>query len=320
VHREFSFEEWRARAKPHLRPGDLWRLGPGGLISAAVGLATGRERHAASAEGLDARDPELVALLLDLSRFVGERYFRWKVQGVEHVPAAGPALLVGNHNGGLQTFDSLLTLVAIHDHFGPDRVVHPLAHDLLFHEPRLGELAVKLGTLRADHEAAALALRRGRLVLVYPGSDLDSTRRFADRHRIELGGRTGFLKLALRERVPVVPVVSVGTHEQFIVLSRGDGLARALGLKRWLRAEVFPIVLSLPWGLTSGFLPYVPLPAQTSLRFGKPIRFDGLDPDDPAAIAHAYEQVREQMQAELDVLAEGRVPFLGDLGALLAGR
>ncbi|MBI3206084.1 MAG: acyltransferase family protein [Myxococcales bacterium] len=320
MHRAFSLDDWRRRAAKHFRPGDFWRLGPGGLINAAVGLATGRDRHAASAGGLDARDPELVELLLDLSRFVGERYFRWKVQGVEHVPAEGPALLVGNHNGGLQTFDSLLTLVAIRDRFGPGRVVHPLAHDLLFHEPRLGELAVKLGTLRADHEAAREALRRGRLVLVYPGSDLDSTRRFADRHRIELGGRTGFVKLALRERVPIVPVVSVGTHEQFIVLSRGDGLARALGLKRWLRAEVFPIVLSLPWGLTSGFVPYIPLPAQTSLRFGPALRFDGLDPEAPASIALAYEQVREQMQAELDVLAKGRVPFLGDVREWLAGR
>lgn len=315
---EFSFDEWRERAAEHFRPGDFWELGPGGLIGAALDLATARHQVRGGADGIDARDPELVELILDLSRAIGERYFRWTASGVENVPVDGPALLVGNHNGGLQTFDSLLTVVAIRDRVGPERIVHPLAHDILFQRQRLRELAVRFGALRADHEAASRALDRGRLVLVYPGSDLDSTRRFSDRHRIELGGRTGFLELALRHRVPIIPVVSVGTHEQFIVLSRGDRLARALGLKRRLRAEVFPIVFSLPWGITSGFLPYIPLPAQTSLRFGSPILLGDVDPRDPEALAGSYERVRSRMQDELDVLAHGRVPFLGSIDALLA--
>ena len=63
-------------------------------------------------------------------------------------------------------------------------------------------------------------------MLVYPGSDLDTFRPFRDRDKIVLGGRKGFLELALRERVPIVPVVTAGTHEQIIVLTRGDRLAR----------------------------------------------------------------------------------------------
>lgn len=313
---DFSLDEWRSRAAKHLSAADLWHLGLGGILAAGVRLAAGRDTDSGHAEGIDARDPELVELLLDLSRFLGERYFRWTAEGVEHVPARGAALLVGSHNGGLQTFDSMLTLVAIRDHHGLERAVHPLGHDLLFQQTRLREVSSKFGVLRAGHEGGAQALRRGHLVLVYPGSDFDSTRAWRDRHRIELGGRKGFLKLALRERVPIVPVVSVGTHEQFIVLTRGDELARRLGIKRLFRAEVFPIVLSLPWGITSGFVPYFPLPAQTSIRFGPPIDLAAYGPsaaEDPAALEECYEIVRARMQRELDALSAGRVPFLGRL-------
>jgi len=313
----FSFDEWRARASKHFALSDLWDLGPAGLFTAGLRLAGERDTSSGVADGIDERDPELVELVLDLSRFLGERYFRWTAEGLDNVPASGPALLVGSHNGGLQTFDSLLTIVAIRDRFGPERIVHPLGHDILFQRPRIREVTAKFGGLRASHDGGAKALRRGRLVLVYPGSDLDSTRAWSRRHRIELGGRTGFLKLALREQVPIIPVVSVGTHEQFIVLTRGDTLARKLGLKRLFRTEVLPIVLALPWGLTVGYMPYLPLPAQTSIRFGAPIRFDGLDPEaanDPATLSTCYEEVRAGMQHELDLLSDGRVPFLGRLG------
>ncbi|MFO0567038.1 MAG: lysophospholipid acyltransferase family protein [Polyangiaceae bacterium] len=310
---DFSLREWRARASRYFRRADLQELGAG-IFQAGLDLALQRDTETGSADGVEGRDPELVELVLDLSRFVGERWFRYRVEGVEHVPEQGAALLVGSHNGGLQTFDSLLTLVAIRDRYGIERAVHPLAHDLLFQRPRIREITVGFGALRADHGAARAALQKGRLVLVYPGSDLDSTRPFRDRHRIELGGRTGFLKLALAARVPIVPVVSVGTHEQFIVLTRGDSLARMFSFKRHFRAEVFPIVLSLPWGITSGFLPYLPLPAQTTVRFGAPIAVDDWPSsaaDDPHALRALYERVRERMQAELDVLSAGRVPFLG---------
>lgn len=310
----FSFDEWRARAGRHLELADLWSVGVRDMSLAGLRLAFDRDTSSGVSDGIDGRDPEFVDVVLDLARFIGERYFRWTVEGLDNVPAVGPALIVGNHNGGLQTFDSLLTLVAIRDRFGLGRAVHPLAHDLLFQQARLREVAVKFGALRAGHAGARQALERGHLVLVYPGSDLDSTRAWRDRHRIELGGRTGFLKLALRARVPIIPVVSAGTHEQFIVLTRGEALAERLGIKRVVRANVLPIVLCVPWGITLGFLPYWPLPAQTALRFGPAIQFDDLPPDaadDPAELARCYERVRAALQVELDELARGRVPFLG---------
>ncbi|MGE5185421.1 MAG: lysophospholipid acyltransferase family protein [Acidobacteriota bacterium] len=275
--------------------------------------ATGSAAHA-TADDVRERDPELVETLLELARWFGTHYFRLRIEGVENLPASGPVLLVGNHNGGFLPSDGFFTSLAILDRFGPSRAMYALAHDFLFEDPVLRRYALRLGMLRAGHASAHHAFEAGGCVLVYPGSDLDTFRTFRDRGKIVLGGRTGFLSLALREQVPIVPVVSAGTHEQFIVLARGDKLSRLLHAHRWTRAEVLPIVLSIPWGITSGFFPYLPLPAQTTLSFLTPLRWPELGPEaagDPLALARCYHDVETAMQAELDRLSVGRRPWLG---------
>ncbi|MDP3274514.1 MAG: lysophospholipid acyltransferase family protein [Deltaproteobacteria bacterium] len=309
----FELRQWYAELLDALGPEGRALITPVGLAHTVAKYIVNPERKLA-ADDLDARDPAFVAQWMRVLRPVAERYFRWQVSGIEHVPREGPVLLVGSHNGGIVVSDSALTVLALWDHLGPSRPVYSLSHDLLHTTATLRSLARRGGILRAGHTGAERALRAGHITLVYPGSDLDSTRAFSQRYKIELGGRKGFLKLALRTGVPIVPVVSAGTHEQFVVLTRGDGLAKLLRTRSWLRLQVFPIVLSLPWGLTSGLFPYVPLPVQTSLAFGPAIRWPSLsaaDADDPAVLDRCYAEVRDALQREMDVVAKGRLPFLG---------
>jgi hypothetical protein len=112
----------------------------------------------------------------------------------------------------------------------------------------------------------------------------------------------------------IVPVVTAGTHEQFVVLRRGDQLARRLHPHRWARTEVLPIVLSLPWGLTPGFLPYLPLPAQTTVSFLPAMRWPELGPanaDVAVDLERCYREVEAAMQAEMDRITHGRRWLLG---------
>jgi 1-acyl-sn-glycerol-3-phosphate acyltransferase len=267
-----------------------------------------------TADDVQARDPELVSLLLDLFRIIGKRYFRLRVEGDENVPASGPVLLVGNHNGGLVPTDSFFTALAIHDRYGPGRAMYALAHDFLFEDPVIRGYATRLGMLRAGHESAKHVFAAGGCVLVYPGSDLETFRTFKDRNKIVLGGRKGFVVLALRERVPIVPIVTAGTHEQIIVLTRGDRLARLLHAHEWARTEVLPLMLALPWGLTPGFVPYIPLPAQTTVAFGEPISWPELGPEDadnPEVLERCYREVETRMQEMLDRLSKDRRFLLG---------
>jgi hypothetical protein len=99
-----------------------------------------------------------------------------------------------------------------------------------------------------------------------------------------------------------------------VVLTRGERIAEWLGLKRRIRASVFPIALALPWGLTSAYLPHIPLPTQITISFLPPLRWDELGPEaerDEAIVRRCYEQVVQAMQDELDRLYAGRLPWIG---------
>lgn len=300
---------WVERAKVVLSPEERKVLASAPRIIARIArYALFHKGEDAVTDDIDARDPDHVALFVDLFRILGRAYFRVRFEGTENVPKEGGALLVGNHNGGLVPADSFMTGVALFDSQPKGRAMYALAHDFLFDDPVLRRWATRLGILRAGHASARRALDAGHMVLVYPGSDYDAFRPYSDRNRVVLAGRKGFLKLALRAGVPIVPIVAKGSHKQFIILTRGERIGRAIGIRRLARTDVMPIMLALPWGLTSGFLPYIPWPARVTIAFGEPIRFPHLGPesaDDPAALEACYREVETRMQAMLDRLVAG---------------
>ena len=153
-------------------------------------------------------------------------------------------------------------------------------------------------------------------MIVYPGGDSEDYRPWTERHRVELRGRSGFVRLALRHGVPVVPLVAHGSHDTIVVLARGDGVARRLGLER-LRINVMPVVLGLPWGIAPVQLPTLPLPAKVTARVCEPIDWSDLGPeaaDDRDVVRGCYEEVLGRMQANLDELAERPPPPGGPTG------
>jgi 1-acyl-sn-glycerol-3-phosphate acyltransferase len=313
-----SFEAargWAERMGTHVSPSELLHLEPFHVLLTMLRFIDPQRRITDWSEDLDARDPQLIETVLQAVRPVAQRIFGLRVEGLEHVPTEGPALIVANHNGGLLPLDTLFTVLALWDSQGPDRELNMLGHDLLGADEVGRRIFTGLGIIRADQERASRALEAGRLVLVYPSSEHDSYRPFWERDRVPRVDRTGFVKLALRQGVPIIPLVSVGTHEQLLVLARGRRIARAMGLQRWLRAEAFPIVWALPWGITSGYVPYLPLPAQTTLRFGPPITWPEHGPkqaEDGAVCCRCRDDVSACMQEMLDELNRDRIPILGD--------
>jgi 1-acyl-sn-glycerol-3-phosphate acyltransferase len=131
------------------------------------------------------------------------------------------------------------------------------------------------------------------------------------RNQIYFAGRKGFIKLALREEVPIVPMISHGAHDTLFVL--GDFYEQAKQLHNWgilpwlfdADPEVFPIYIGLPWGLAIGPLPNFPLPVQIHTRVCPPIVFERYGREaacDRNYVDVCYHQVLNQMQKELDEL------------------
>ena len=118
--------------------------------------------------------------------------------------------------------------------------------------------------------------------------------------------------MALRQGVPIVPAIAVGSHETLLVM--GDCYDQVkylhdLGMPWLLDVDpvVFPIYLGLPWGLALGPLPHVPLPLTMHTRICPPIYFERYGNDaakDKDYVEQCYQLVKTEMQRELDQLAE----------------
>jgi hypothetical protein len=143
---------WLARASRYFRPTDLLLPTLPGAVTTALYFAYTRiAGHPLHEADVHAYAPAFAELMMEAARAIGRYYFRWSVRGVEHVPAHGGVLLVGNHNGALEPIDSLLTLCAVWDRFGASRPCYALTHDVLHALPHVHALGNKMGILRASH-------------------------------------------------------------------------------------------------------------------------------------------------------------------------
>jgi 1-acyl-sn-glycerol-3-phosphate acyltransferase len=273
-------------------------------------LASQAQRRIPKAD-LDERDPDYIRENLPRLWLLSSIWFRGEVRGLGNIPDTGPVLLVGNHSGGNMTPDTIVFTLAFSTYFGVERHFYQLAHNLVLSMPGLAFLR-KFGTVAASPENARRALQDGAALLVYPGGDLEVHRPSWERHRVDFGGRKGFVRLAIEENVPIVPVVSIGGQETALFLTRGERLARLLALDRIFRLKVLPISLAIPWGLNIGdMLGHIPLPAKITVEALPAIDLHSEFGPHPAP-EEVYDHLIRVMQETLDALAaERRLPLLG---------
>lgn len=280
---------------------------PGQVLRGLAGAFTRRIPRA----DLDERDPDYIREQLPWMWLAASIWFRGEVRGLGNIPDSGPVLLVGNHSGGNVTPDTTLFTLAFSTFFGVERRFYQLAHNLVLAIPMLGWLR-KFGTVAASQANARNALQSGAALLVYPGGDYEVHRPSWQRNKVDFDGRKGFIRLALEQNVPIVPVVSIGGQETALFLTRGEGLARRLYLDRLFRLKVMPISLAVPWGLNFGdMLGHLPLPAKITIETLPAIdlqREFGPEPD----VDEIYDHLIRLMQNTLDALAaERRLPVIG---------
>lgn len=259
---------------------------------------------------LDDRDPDFMRELLPGLWLLVSAWYRPDIRGLENIPRDGAVLVVGNHSGGTSSPEVFISQLAISTYFGVERAHFQLAHRMVLNSP-LGWMLRRFGTIEADHGNAEAALDSGAVVTVFPGGDYEVFRPSWESAKVDMGGRKGFLRLALAKGVPVVPMVTLGGQETALFLSRGEGLARLLRLDRTIRLKTLPVMLSLPFGLQVGPQPHLPLPVKISMRFLEPIdlveRF-GRDAD----VDEVYDALIATMQEALTQMqGERRLPVLG---------
>ena len=286
--------------------------GPLGLLA--------RRMEAEHARAAHERDPDYIEQQIGKIRAF-TAYFSPEVRGLEYLPPVGAALVIGNHNAAWYMPDIWVTALAIVDRRGTAHPAYTLTYDLLFALPAVGTFLRRIGAIPAASDDAADALAEGALVLDYPGGDWEACRPWSERNAIDFGGRTGFVRLALRTGVPLVPVVAHGSHDSVVIVARGDRIARWLGLPG-MHIKVFPILLG-PFGITTVLFPPPPIPSSITVEFLPPMTWPELGPDaadDPETVARCAGEVVGVMQEALDRLRVERAhPVLRGY-ANLAGR
>lgn len=233
-------------------------------------------------------DPELSReILLPLVKQLYERYFRVRTLGVDRIPVTGPALLVANHSGTIP-LDAVMVGYAVATEHPAKRVVRNVAANLAFQVPFFGPLARKGGAAVANDDDARELLRRGEIVGVFPEGYKGVGKGWRERYRLQRFGRGGFMELALKTRVPIIPCAVVGAEEAYPMIANLKLVAKAFGFPYFPVTPTFPLL---------GPLGLLPLPSRWLIEFGEPISTEGY-PDDPDAmlIFDLADQVRDTIQ------------------------
>jgi 1-acyl-sn-glycerol-3-phosphate acyltransferase len=280
------------------------------LVGGAISGIAKRIADAVPSADLDTRDTDYIRETLPGLWMLASIYFRADVRGLHHIQKEGPVLLVGNHSGGIMAPDLFVFVLAFSTYFGVERRFYQLAHNGVVASPA-GRIVRKYGTVAADPKNAELALKSGAAVLVYPGGDYEVFRPTWESDKVDFGGRRGFIRLALKLDVPIQPVVSIGSQETALFLTRGERLARLARLDKLMRLKTAPFMLGLPFGLMPSVFGHIPLPSKITIQVMP--KFDlreefGDDPD----VDEIYDEVIRRMQDVLESLSEERrLPVIG---------
>ena len=211
-------------------------------------------------------------------------WFRCEVEGIENVPDEGGAMLVSNHSGALPP-DAPMIGKALKEEHARRRPLHITVEHFFKGYPGFSMLIPKMGAVPA-HPANVnrLLADEQQLVLVFPEGRKGTEKLYKDRYRLRRFGRGGFVRTAMKAKVPIVPIALVGAEEAIPIFAHIRPLAKLTGL------TYAPIT------------PPFPLPAKFFIRFLPPVRTDEVDErahEDSALVQTVAQDIRARIQEEL---------------------
>jgi 1-acyl-sn-glycerol-3-phosphate acyltransferase len=291
-----------------MAPDGTIRSAMGAIVEAMrAGYGPGRTNPQDLPDG--GHDPAFLERAAPLLEFLYSRYFRVRTLGIEHVPSDGPALIVANHSGGIPYDGAMLIYGMFRDHPGHRRL-RTLVANFAFRSPWMVNVVARIGGVRASTETAMPLLAQGALVGVFPEGLKGVGKMFRERYRLDRFGRGGFVRLARKANVPIIPVAIVGAEEIHPILGKITSLAELTGVPYIPITPTFPLL---------GPLGLLPVPTKWTIRFGAPIHCrngssDGVDPDggDDDLTVQVAEKVRRSIDGMIaELLAQRRSIIFG---------
>ena len=210
--------------------------------------------------------------------FLYKHYFRVKCHGIEHIPKRGRAMLVGNHSGGIAV-DGAMVLASTFLEMDPPRLAQGMVEKFLPRFPFANLWTSRTGQFPGLPEHARRLLEEDRLLMIFPEGARGTAKLFHERHSLVDFG-TGFMRLALQTRTPIVPLAFIGGGEAVPTMFNLKSLGRLLGVPY---VPVTPYLLPLP------------LPVPLEVYYGEPLVFSGTGDEDDDVILGYVEQVKQRI-------------------------
>ena len=218
-------------------------------------------------------------------------YFRVTTQDIDQVPQ-GRVLLIANHAGQLP-FDASMLSTAMLLEAEPPRLARSMGEYWIPQLPFVSTSAHRMGSMVGTPENCTALLEDGECVIVFPEGVRGMNKTFDQRYQLQRFG-SGFVRLALETKTPIVPVGIVGSEEQQPGIARLDAVGKLLGM------PALPLTLGFPW---LGPLGLLPLPVKYWIGFGDPLYLEGTGNEDDARVAGHVDRVRSAIDEQL---ARGR--------------
>lgn len=226
------------------------------------------------------------------------RYFKVRAYGLEHVPARGRAMLVGNHSGGV-AIDGAMVIASMFFELDPPRLAQGMAEKFINTVPFASLWTNRCGQFTGLPETAEKLLEDERLLMVFPEGARGTAKLYKERYSLVNFG-TGFVRLALQTKTPIVPFGFIGGGEAIPTVMNSYALGKLMGA---------PYVPITPYGLA------VPLPVRLEVHYGEPMVFSGTGTEDDEVIAGYVEQVKARISELIDVgrrHRSGELVFAGE--------
>ncbi|MCE5289971.1 MAG: 1-acyl-sn-glycerol-3-phosphate acyltransferase [Nocardiaceae bacterium] len=205
-------------------------------------------------------------------RFVGvyQRWLRWKITGLEHIPAVGSALIVGNH-AGLRLHEGWALAHASWSRKDSPRSLRGLMHLGIPEDSWVYKAQTEyMGAVPGTPEHCLELFRQGEIVGTYPEGARSTAKPFSERDQLlpkEKWGR-GWARLAVQTDTPVIPVGAAGVETAIPTLF----ISRTLGRRFRLHDDLYPVSPQTLLTLGHPFLnPLLPFPVRCALTIARPI-------------------------------------------------
>jgi 1-acyl-sn-glycerol-3-phosphate acyltransferase len=175
------------------------------------------------------------------------KYFRVEVQGLEHIPTRGRALVIPNHSG-CAGLDAVVLAGVINKDL--HRIPRILTLWTIFHylPPAFGGMAERMGLKPAYAKTGINLLKKNCLTVLFPEGVYGSFKPSSQRYHLQ-EFHPGFVRMAALTGAPIIPCVIIGAEESNINLGM-------IEFQKFVKGLALPMPLNL-----------VPFPAKCKMRF-----------------------------------------------------